>query len=173
MSVLPTSSPCRPRAQTPALAGLMPRRTTRVPPPPAATRRPSIRVPAGRRHAAAPHSDAETRDTRDELKGARNHRRKSPTKGWQVQGDGRPAGALLTAEQMARLLGVPRTWVYEQSRCGRVPPSRWAATGATDARRSRPGWKNLKRPRGARGHMSAERARHNSAERLGDNRQAK
>jgi excisionase family DNA binding protein len=31
------------------------------------------------------------------------------------------AGALLTAEQVAQLLGVPRTWVYEQSRSGRIP----------------------------------------------------
>jgi excisionase family DNA binding protein len=30
-------------------------------------------------------------------------------------------GALLTADQVARLLGVPRAWVYEQSRCGRIP----------------------------------------------------
>lgn len=30
-------------------------------------------------------------------------------------------GALLTAEQVAQLLGVPRTWVYEQSRSGRIP----------------------------------------------------
>jgi excisionase family DNA binding protein len=37
------------------------------------------------------------------------------------QGDGNLPGALLTAEQVARLLGVPRTWVYEQSRCGRIP----------------------------------------------------
>lgn len=36
-------------------------------------------------------------------------------------GDSDPPGALLTAEQVARLLGVPRTWVYEQSRCGRIP----------------------------------------------------
>ena len=31
------------------------------------------------------------------------------------------SGGLLTAEQVARLLGVPRTWVYEQSRYGRIP----------------------------------------------------
>jgi excisionase family DNA binding protein len=37
------------------------------------------------------------------------------------QDDGDPPGALLTAEQVARLLGVPQTWVYEQSRCGRIP----------------------------------------------------
>jgi excisionase family DNA binding protein len=37
------------------------------------------------------------------------------------QGDGDPPGALLTAEEVSRLLGVPRTWVYEQSRCGRIP----------------------------------------------------
>jgi excisionase family DNA binding protein len=37
------------------------------------------------------------------------------------QGDSELPGALLTAGQVARLLGVPRTWVYEQSRCGRIP----------------------------------------------------
>jgi excisionase family DNA binding protein len=31
------------------------------------------------------------------------------------------ASALLTAGQVAHLLGVPRTWVYEQSRSGRIP----------------------------------------------------
>jgi excisionase family DNA binding protein len=36
-------------------------------------------------------------------------------------GGGDPPGALLTAEQVAQLLGVPKTWVYEQSRCGRIP----------------------------------------------------
>lgn len=30
-------------------------------------------------------------------------------------------GALLTADQVARILGVPKTWVYEQSRRGRIP----------------------------------------------------
>jgi excisionase family DNA binding protein len=30
-------------------------------------------------------------------------------------------GSLLTADQVADLLGVPKTWVYEQSRCGRIP----------------------------------------------------
>ena len=28
---------------------------------------------------------------------------------------------LLTAAEVAALLGVPRTWVYEQSRAGRIP----------------------------------------------------
>jgi excisionase family DNA binding protein len=28
---------------------------------------------------------------------------------------------LLTAGQVAELLGVPQTWVYEQSRAGRIP----------------------------------------------------
>lgn len=28
---------------------------------------------------------------------------------------------LLTADQVARRLGVPKTWVYEQSRRGRIP----------------------------------------------------
>jgi excisionase family DNA binding protein len=30
-------------------------------------------------------------------------------------------GRLLTARQVANLLGVPTTWVYEQSRRGRIP----------------------------------------------------
>lgn len=30
-------------------------------------------------------------------------------------------GSLLTADQVAELLGVPKTWVYEQSRTGRIP----------------------------------------------------
>jgi excisionase family DNA binding protein len=29
--------------------------------------------------------------------------------------------ALLTAAQVAQMLGVPKTWVYEQSRMGRIP----------------------------------------------------
>lgn len=29
--------------------------------------------------------------------------------------------SLLTADQVAGLLGVPRSWVYEQSRAGRIP----------------------------------------------------
>ncbi len=33
----------------------------------------------------------------------------------------RPGGALLTAEQVGELLGVPKSWVYEQSRKGRIP----------------------------------------------------
>lgn len=28
---------------------------------------------------------------------------------------------LLTAAEVAQLLGVPKTWVYEQSRAGRIP----------------------------------------------------
>jgi excisionase family DNA binding protein len=31
------------------------------------------------------------------------------------------SGALLTAAQVAQLLGVPKTWVYEQSRKGSIP----------------------------------------------------
>jgi excisionase family DNA binding protein len=30
-------------------------------------------------------------------------------------------GGLLTAEQVARRLGVPKSWVYEQSRRGHIP----------------------------------------------------
>lgn len=30
-------------------------------------------------------------------------------------------GSLLTAAEVAELLGVPTTWVYEQSRRGRIP----------------------------------------------------
>ncbi len=33
-------------------------------------------------------------------------------------------GSLLTADQVADLLGVPKSWVYEQSRCGRIPTVR-------------------------------------------------
>jgi excisionase family DNA binding protein len=31
------------------------------------------------------------------------------------------SGPLLTADQVAELLGVPTSWVYEQSRRGRIP----------------------------------------------------
>jgi excisionase family DNA binding protein len=31
------------------------------------------------------------------------------------------SGSLLNAEQVAERLGVPKTWVYEQSRRGRIP----------------------------------------------------
>jgi excisionase family DNA binding protein len=31
------------------------------------------------------------------------------------------SGPLLTAGQVAKLLGVPTSWVYEQSRRGRIP----------------------------------------------------
>ncbi len=30
-------------------------------------------------------------------------------------------GSLLTAGEVAELLGVPKSWVYEQSRAGRIP----------------------------------------------------
>jgi excisionase family DNA binding protein len=30
-------------------------------------------------------------------------------------------GALLTADDVAELLSVPKSWVYEQSRLGRIP----------------------------------------------------
>jgi len=30
-------------------------------------------------------------------------------------------GSLLTAAEVAELLGVPTSWVYEQSRAGRIP----------------------------------------------------
>jgi excisionase family DNA binding protein len=32
-----------------------------------------------------------------------------------------PGGPLLTAEQVGERLGVPKSWVYEQSRKGRIP----------------------------------------------------
>ena len=35
--------------------------------------------------------------------------------------EARSNGALLTADQVAELLGVPKSWVYEQSRAGRIP----------------------------------------------------
>lgn len=30
-------------------------------------------------------------------------------------------GRLMNADEVARMLGVPKTWVYEQSRKGRIP----------------------------------------------------
>jgi excisionase family DNA binding protein len=36
-------------------------------------------------------------------------------------GPGSGGGALLTAGQVAALLGVPKSWVYEQSRRGSIP----------------------------------------------------
>ncbi len=30
-------------------------------------------------------------------------------------------GGLLTADEVGNLLGVPKSWVYEQSRAGRIP----------------------------------------------------
>jgi excisionase family DNA binding protein len=36
-------------------------------------------------------------------------------------GHGGVNGGLLTADQVAGLLGVPKSWVYEQSRAGRIP----------------------------------------------------
>jgi excisionase family DNA binding protein len=33
----------------------------------------------------------------------------------------RQGGPLLTADQVGQLLGVPKSWVYEQSRKGRIP----------------------------------------------------
>ena len=35
--------------------------------------------------------------------------------------EGRSGDALLTAHQVAEILGVPTSWVYEQSRSGRIP----------------------------------------------------
>lgn len=32
-----------------------------------------------------------------------------------------PSSSLWTAEEVARRLGVPTSWVYEQSRLGRIP----------------------------------------------------
>jgi excisionase family DNA binding protein len=36
-------------------------------------------------------------------------------------GQPRLAQTLLTARQVAELLGVPQSWVYQQSRAGRIP----------------------------------------------------
>jgi excisionase family DNA binding protein len=33
----------------------------------------------------------------------------------------RSGSSLLTADQVGQMLGVPKTWVYEQSRRGRIP----------------------------------------------------
>jgi excisionase family DNA binding protein len=39
----------------------------------------------------------------------------------EASGEASTNGALLTAGQVAKLLGVPTSWVYEQSRRGRIP----------------------------------------------------
>ena len=71
--------------------------------------------------------------------------------------------SLLTAEQMANVLGVPRSWLYEQSRApSHGKPRTLVATGA---RRSMPGymvrpWVHEGRPAGHRaggGHRRASR----------------
>ena len=57
------------------------------------------------------------------------------------------ANALLTADQVASLLGVPKSWVYEQSRNERIPTVtlgryrryRWAAIEAWIAAIETPG----------------------------------
>jgi excisionase family DNA binding protein len=38
-----------------------------------------------------------------------------------VREGGGMSGKLLTADDVAELLGVPTSWVYEQSRAGRIP----------------------------------------------------
>ncbi len=38
-----------------------------------------------------------------------------------MQSISRMTGSLLTASEVAELLGVPKSWVYEQSRTGRIP----------------------------------------------------
>jgi excisionase family DNA binding protein len=43
------------------------------------------------------------------------------TSGDEVASDGGDDGRLLTAEEVAALLGVTAAWVYEQSRAGRIP----------------------------------------------------
>jgi excisionase family DNA binding protein len=35
--------------------------------------------------------------------------------------EGLSTSTLWTADEVARRLGVPTSWVYEQSRCGRIP----------------------------------------------------
>lgn len=38
-----------------------------------------------------------------------------------ASGSSTMTGTLLTASEVAELLGVPKSWVYEQSRSGRIP----------------------------------------------------
>ena len=40
------------------------------------------------------------------------------------------SGHLLTADQVAALLGVPESWVYEQSRKGRIPTVTTGSVGS-------------------------------------------
>ena len=41
--------------------------------------------------------------------------------GSRTSGERRVSGSLLSARDVAKLLGVPVSWVYEQSRRGRIP----------------------------------------------------
>jgi excisionase family DNA binding protein len=41
--------------------------------------------------------------------------------GRSLEGDSGMNGSLMTANEVADLLGVPASWVYEQSRRGRIP----------------------------------------------------
>ena len=55
---------------------------------------------------------------------AASTRQEIPSGGCRFGGSCRLAhmgSSLLTADQVARMLGVPKTWVYEQSRKGRIP----------------------------------------------------
>jgi len=50
------------------------------------------------------------------------------------------SGSLLAASDVAELLGVPKSWVYEQSRAGRIPT---VTLGCYRRYGARPGWKAL------------------------------
>lgn len=44
------------------------------------------------------------------------------------------SGSLMTAAEVAELHGVPRSWVYEQSRRGQIPPGRSVGIADTEGR---------------------------------------
>ena len=53
-----------------------------------------------------------------------------------AQNESASASSLLTAQEVAQLLGVPVTWVYARSRRGRIRPVTLGATAAAAAKRS-------------------------------------
>jgi excisionase family DNA binding protein len=53
-----------------------------------------------------------------------NGRRLGPAPHDVACGEPQHRGGLITADEVARLLGVPVTWVYEQSRQGAIPTVR-------------------------------------------------
>ncbi|MCA1698351.1 MAG: helix-turn-helix domain-containing protein [Actinobacteria bacterium] len=65
-------------------------------------------------------------------------------------------GSLLTAAEVAELLGVPTSWVYQQSRAGRIPTVSLGRYRRYRSEAIEEWLEQLEAPaRGARGHAGA------------------